>query len=290
VSSGPPRAPLRLFCFPFAGGSTTTFSRWAELLRDKVTVCSIELPSHRAGSGRPPLSDFDALASALADDLEPHLGGRFAFFGHSMGALLAFEIARKLQARGASPEVLFVSGEPAPHLSTGSEGSARELDDDALVHELITRGVLPANIDRDLLSESLPVLRADLRTCASYVFNKGPRLRCPIASFCGASDPLASKEQVSAWAAHTRGDFSVRTLPGGHHFVRTARTVLLSHVAYHLHLAMMDAVVEHDTLRSEGNHSRITQSILAHELWIPAESSSVSADSHRAADGISSVP
>jgi acyl transferase domain-containing protein/surfactin synthase thioesterase subunit len=290
VSSGPPDAPMRLFCFPFAGGSTATFARWAELLRDKVTVCSVELPWHRAAAERPPSVEFDALASALAEDLEPHLGERFAFFGHSMGALLAYEIARKLEARGAAPEVLLLSGEPAPHLPTAWAKREHELDDDALVRELVMRGVLPDNVDRDLLSEALPVLRADLRICASYLFSKGPRLHCAIAAFCGASDPLASKEQVSAWAAHTRGDFSVRTLPGGHHFIRSARTVLLSHVAYHLHLAMVDAVTAHEALRSEGSPHRIPDSLLAHELWIPAEPSSIPADARRAADGIPSVP
>jgi surfactin synthase thioesterase subunit len=234
--------------------------------------------------------DFDALATALAEDLEPHLDQRFAFFGHSMGALLAFEIARKLQPRGWSPEVLFLSGEPAPHLPAVWTKPEHELDDDTLVRELVARGVLPDAVDRELLSESLPVLRADLRICASYRFSKGPRLHCPIAAFCGASDPLASKEQVSAWAAHTRGDFSIRTLPGGHHFIRSARRILLSHVAYHLHLATVDAAVEHEALRSEGNAHRIGDALLAHELWIPAEPSSISADVRRAADGIPSVP
>ena len=133
-----PQAALRLFCFPYAGGSSTVYRRWPTQLPFKVELSMVQLPGRDERRGEPSMVDFEALVSSLTLGLLPHVRQPFAFFGHSMGALLAYEVARRLhEQHGIDPRLLVVSGEAAPHLL---RPAAPTLDDETLIGLLARYG------------------------------------------------------------------------------------------------------------------------------------------------------
>ncbi|WP_434383093.1 aminotransferase class III-fold pyridoxal phosphate-dependent enzyme [Melittangium boletus] len=223
------RAQRRLLCFPFAGAGTTSFRRWAEALPHDTELGLVQLPGRETRSDEPLHQDFTALVDQLEHELHPYLDVPTVFFGHSMGALLGFALARRLRRRGAGLEALFVSGEPAPHLSRPPAPLALEtLSDEALLTELARHGVTRRGPgDVALLQEHLPVLRADLKVCASYRHGEESPLACPLAVFGGREDPLARRGELAAWAEHTQGAFSLHLLPGDHFFLQSAWRELL---------------------------------------------------------------
>jgi glutamate-1-semialdehyde aminotransferase/surfactin synthase thioesterase subunit len=213
--------PLRVFCLPDAGGTGQHFQRWAEALDGAVELELIALPGR---DGQAPYAmDFSALVRAIVKGLRPSLDRPFALYGHSMGGLLAFEIARLLRReRALEPAMLFVSGEPAPQLERNKlPENWMTLPDDTLLLELSRVGVVPALCtDPALMRDTLPLLRKDLALCASYRYTDEAPLSCPISAFAGRTDPLASQVEVAAWAEQSSGDFALRLLPGDHAFAR----------------------------------------------------------------------
>jgi len=223
------RAMRRLLCFPFAGGGTSTFRRWAEALPRDTELCLVQLPGRDGRSDEPPCHDFTELLERLEYELRPYLDVPTALFGHSMGALLCFDLARRLRRRGFGLEALFVSGEPAPQVPRPPAAvPPHELSDEALLAELARYGAareVPG--DAEPLREHLPLLRADLSVCASYRYTEEEPLDCPLAVFGGREDPLARRRDLAAWAEQTQGAFSLHMLPGDHFFIRSARQMLV---------------------------------------------------------------
>lgn len=213
--------PLRVFCFPDAGGSAQHYKRWARLLPDHVSLELVELPGRGAGEDAP--RDFAELTRRVGEALLPCCDTPFAFLGHSMGALLAFEVARWMRREGVTgPRALFVSGEPAPQLQRPPLLSELDRHDDrALAGELSKFGV-PRWVmeDHALIGELLPRLRADLALCGSYRYREEEPFDIPISAFAGQADPLATKAQMTAWAEQTHNEFSLCVLAGDHSFVR----------------------------------------------------------------------
>jgi medium-chain acyl-[acyl-carrier-protein] hydrolase len=194
-------------------------------------VCAVDLPGHGNAPAREPLTDFDAVVSQLQADLSPYLDLPFALSGHSMGALLAFELGRAWERVGCSPQALFVSGEPDPQQTRARTNvDLSTLDSAALTASLETLGYPVKGIDPALLADLLPVLSADLRVCDSYQYLHTQPLACGITAFCGASDPLASRKEMSHWQAHSLSSFALRVLPGDHGFLRSERQLLLRHL------------------------------------------------------------
>jgi surfactin synthase thioesterase subunit len=148
-----------------------------------------------------------------------------------MGALLAFELARRMQAEGRAPVALFVSGFPAPHLPPVDEGVSR-LDDEALLEELRRDGgsAAQAMVEPELWALLAPTVRADFRLCETYAHAPGAPLACDIVAFAGEEDRRTPPEQVAGWADHTAGRFSLTVVPGGHLFVETSRDEVVAHV------------------------------------------------------------
>ncbi|HSP78141.1 MAG TPA: alpha/beta fold hydrolase, partial [Myxococcaceae bacterium] len=222
-----PSALLRLLCLPYAGAGTSSYRQWGEALPEEVELGLVQLPGRDGRSGEPAYRDFDSLVELLVHELLPHLDRPFAFFGHSMGALLAFELSRRLQARGLRSELLLVSGEPAPHLPR-PQAAAHELDDAALARALVRYG-LSEELTRqpEFIQGSLPLLRADLAVCDSYRYQPGEPVDCDLVALGGREDPLASRSELSAWAEHTASDFSQRMFAGNHFFLHGARRSFL---------------------------------------------------------------
>jgi surfactin synthase thioesterase subunit len=226
-------APIRLLCLPHAGGGASTFRRWGEALAG-VDVWAVQFPGHGARFRERPLTLVSEMVAELTDALRSDLDTPFALFGHSMGALVAFELAREMRRRGwPAPVLLFISGCAALHHSV--EGTPiSHLPDAEFVSEIrrlydgIPDEVLAAP---EFLAMVLPVLRADMHALESYRYTEEPPLVCPISCFGGRLDTHATPERLAAWRVNTRGSFSLRIFPGGHFFIDSDRPAVLEAVA-----------------------------------------------------------
>ena len=222
-------ARLRLFCFPYAGGGASLYRTWAKRLASSIEVCPVQLPGRENKLGEQPFTRLQPLVEAIADALFPLLDTPFAFFGHSMGAIISFELARQLRRdRGLEPEHLFVSGHRAPHLPS-LEPPTFELPEPELVEELRRlNGTPQAALEHpELLELMLPVLRADMAVCQTYEYGDEPALRCPITAIGGLEDVDVSRQRLEAWREHTAAAFKLRMLPGDHFFLHSQQFELL---------------------------------------------------------------
>ncbi|WP_063774897.1 thioesterase II family protein [Kitasatospora azatica] len=213
---------LRLFCFPYAGGGASIYSGWQHRLGSRVQVMPVQLPGREGRSAEPRFTDLESLVDDLDDELGPALEQPHAFFGHSMGALIAFALTQRRHVRGAQlPRCLLLSAYRAPHLPAPQQVAA-DADESELLESLISLGgIPPIMLDHpEWLSALLPVTRDDLRLCASPGPGPDARVPVPIHAFAGLHDSLVSPAEVRGWSRYSADGFSMRTLPGGHFFLR----------------------------------------------------------------------
>jgi medium-chain acyl-[acyl-carrier-protein] hydrolase len=231
-----PGAKVRLFCFPYAGGGASVYRAWGDCLPGPVDVCAVQLPGRETRFREHPFARLPLLVEALAGALRPHLDRPFAFFGHSLGALVAFELSRRLQRdHGPRPVRLFVSGCGAPQ--TRVPGRAIHALPPAEFREELRRlNGTPADLlDNDeLMDLMLPTLRADFGLCETYAYVAGPPLACPVTALGGLGDDAVSRQELDAWREQTTGPFRVRMLPGDHFFLHSARPLLTQALAQEL--------------------------------------------------------
>jgi medium-chain acyl-[acyl-carrier-protein] hydrolase len=228
-----PRARLRLFCFPYAGGSTLSFRAWQENLLPDIEVCPVQLPGRGNRVSEAPFTNYDLLVRASAGALLPYLNKPFALFGHSMGAMLSFELARLLRsAHNLQPEHLFVSARRAPQVSH-PEPPTHDLPEADFVSAVSRLNGLPKEVleQPELMQLMVPLLRADFAVCETYTYVAGPALSCPITAFGGLQDREVTREHIEPWREQTTGQFSLRMLPGDHFFLNTAQQFLLRVIA-----------------------------------------------------------
>jgi medium-chain acyl-[acyl-carrier-protein] hydrolase len=218
-SATPVTAALDLVAFPCAGGTPALFAGWAERLPDGLNLRPVRLPGRLDRLREPPFTSMQPLAEALASELAPAVRAPFALFGHSMGALVAFELARELRRRGNDLLVaLFVASCYAPHLPRGGP-MLRDLPDDRFVAELRRLGAVAESAgSEELLELTLPALRADIELCETYSCAREAPLDVPISAFVGDSDPRVGHDDLAAWTEQTHADFEMRVLPGDHFF------------------------------------------------------------------------
>ena len=223
-----PQARLRLFCFPYAGGNSFIFRPWLNSLPSDVELGAIELPGHGTRMAEPPLTRMTDLVEAIASDLLPHLDKPFAFFGHSMGAWVSFEVARWLQAHHVYPVHLFVSGARAPQLPS-LRSPLHQLPEAEFVAALRRlQGTPEAVLEHaELMELMLPILRADFAVLETYAHAPQAPLPCSITAFGGLQDVDVSAEMLQAWQTQTSASFSRRMLPGNHFFIHSDQTLLL---------------------------------------------------------------
>lgn len=228
-----PQARLRLFCFPYAGGGASLFRNWANALPQSVEVCAVQLPGREGRLNEEPFTSLEPLVQTLAEVLAPYLNMPFAFFGYSMGALIGFELARQLSAEaGLSPRHLFVAAHRAPQLPDRRVPLHR-LPDAAFIQRLGSLNGTPVEIlqNAEIMELLLPLLRADFTICETYACSTGSPLNCPISAFGGIDDDTVKREELLAWKAQTRDNFTLRMLPGDHFFVQRSRQALLEAVS-----------------------------------------------------------
>lgn len=224
-----PQARLRLFCFPYAGGGAMIYRRWRDELPATVEVCPVQLPGRETRLLEKPFTALRPLTEALGRAMWSQLDMPFAFFGHSMGAVIGFELARWLRReRGPSPVHLFVSGRTAPHL-LDSEPPTYNLPDPEFLEDVRRLNGTPAGVLEcsELVQLLLPLLRADFGVCQTYTPLPEPPLDCPITAFGGLQDDRAGRGKLEGWREHTAASFSLRMLPGDHFFVNSSRRLLL---------------------------------------------------------------
>ncbi|UFQ18052.1 MULTISPECIES: thioesterase II family protein [Streptomyces] len=219
-----PDAGVRLLCFPHAGGSVVAYHGLSAAVSGRVEPLMVQYPGRQDRFGEPFAAGADEIVDAVLDELPRGPGeAPLALFGHSMGALLAFETARRLEREGEPPVALVLSGRAAPSLPrrTAATRPVRDMDDAELVEEMRK---LSGTADEllsspELLSIFLPPMRADYQIVDDYVYRAGPPLSCPIAVLTGDDDPRVAPEEARAWESETRGGFSCHVLAGGHFFL-----------------------------------------------------------------------
>lgn len=224
---------MRLYCFPYAGGGWQVFRDWPDMLPG-VELWMVQLPGRGMRFKEEALSSMPPLVQNLADHL-PQNGGdekAYAFYGHSMGARLAFELTRSLRRRQMPlPDHLLVSGCQAPQLPF-DQRPIHNLPREAFLHELERRNGTPPEVmaHEELLDLLLPMLRADFAVFETAVYQSEAPLLLPISAFGGLDDPIVSPEALQAWSEQTMGSFSASFLPGDHFFLRTAEEALLNQI------------------------------------------------------------
>lgn len=231
-----PDAALRLFCFPYSGAAAAIYYPWADTLPPAIEVCPVQLPGHGTRLSEPLIPRMAPLVEATALALAPYFDRPFAFFGHSMGALLSFELARYLRRSGQDgPRALFVSGHGAPQLADPNP-PLHQLPEPEFIGKLRELNGTPEDVLRhaELLQLLTPILRADFAACETYVYPQEPPLDCPLSAYGGLGDAYVSREELQAWRAQTNGAFSVRMFPGDHFYLNTARPYLLQALAREL--------------------------------------------------------
>jgi medium-chain acyl-[acyl-carrier-protein] hydrolase len=224
-----PDARCRLFCFPYAGIGPTMYRPWPALLPGDIDLWAVQPPGREARFREPPLADIHTLVDAISAAMEPHLDRPFALFGHSMGACVAFEVARALAKRGTVPVRLFVSGRRAPGAVT-HEPDIHHLPDDAFVAAIRRRynGIPAAVLEHpELLQLLLPALRADIAALERHTHRAGPPLDCPILALGGSRDPVVPAGELAHWRAATNDEFAQRVFEGDHFYLQATREALL---------------------------------------------------------------
>lgn len=235
-----PEARVRLLCFPHAGVGAAVYRTWAAYLPEWIELTAIQPPG-RAWRLRESmyhyLPDFvDAIHTALT----PELDRPVALFGHSMGAWVAFEVARVLELENHPPVSLFVSGRRAPHLGS-TERRMDGVSDEEFTAEMVRRyGGIPDEIlhDPEALSVFLPTLRADVAMLDRYRYRPGAPLRCPVHAYAGSEDPNVERDELELWRRESEGDFTLDFFPGGHFFLETSRRDLIRSLVARIEAAL----------------------------------------------------
>jgi surfactin synthase thioesterase subunit len=223
---------LRIFLFPYAGGGARIFHGWAEKFPADIELRSLQLPGRDLRHREPNLVTMEATVAAIVESMRPLIaeGKPFAFFGYSLGGLVAFEVCRRLRSLGLpQPKRLIVAAGPAPHCNHAREPLVHRMTDAELVRELRRFKGTPEIVLQtpELLDLLLPVIRADFAVLETYRCAEQPPLAVPISAYGGLSDDEVSPDELAAWSDHTNAGFQMRFIPGDHFFLKSAEPQLL---------------------------------------------------------------
>ncbi|MBT2385830.1 thioesterase II family protein [Streptomyces sp. ISL-11] len=233
IGGAPRPAAPKLYCFAHGGGSAAEYFRWARELPG-AHFQAVQLPGRGARAAEPPFTSMDALVEAFLAEVPLGAGGApYAFFGHSLGALVSYEIARGLRAAGRPlPSRLVVSGFPAPHLPRAVEPLHRLPDDELIDAVARVHGGIPEEVlaSAELRALTATALRADYQVLETYTWRAEEPLDVPVTVFGGRDDHVTA-EQLEAWRELTTAEVSVRRFPGGHFYLREQPAAVLRALA-----------------------------------------------------------
>jgi medium-chain acyl-[acyl-carrier-protein] hydrolase len=252
-SDGAGDAHLRLFCFHYAGGTASIFRSWRRMLPKAVELIAIQLPGREYRLAEPLLTDIAQIISALAEVIPPLLDRPYVFFGHSMGAIVSFDLVRALRARGLrEPQLLIASGRNAPQFKWRDTG-IQLLPDDDFIAAVRDYDGLPAALlaEQSLRDLWLPRLRADLTASAMYEYVEQRPLDCPIMVLSGEKDGLVHDVGLRGWLAHSTAGVRFFQYPGNHFFLHGAEQTVLGklHAELNAQLARADGHNESEGVR-----------------------------------------
>jgi acyl transferase domain-containing protein/surfactin synthase thioesterase subunit len=239
-----PQARFRLFCFPYAGAGASIFRSWSDELPPEIEVCPIQLPGRENRLGESAFTRLTPLIQTLVPLLHPYLDIPFAFFGHSMGALLSFELTREIRRQNwPCPVHLFVSASRAPQIPDFDTPLYR-LPEAKFTEELRRLNSIPQKVLQDpkLMESFIPTLRSDLAVLETYFYATQEQLNCPISAFGGTQDSKVSLEQLSAWCEQTKSEFTLQMFPGDHFFLHINHQQLLQAIAQKIDQLILKSV------------------------------------------------
>lgn len=242
--------PWRLFCFPHAGAGTSPYATWSTALAPDIEVTAVCPPGRERHIGAPPHHSMATLVDALLPAIRPRLLPPYALFGHSLGALVAFALARALERENRGPARLFLSSAVPPHVPQPEPWIYR-LDDAGLIKHTATYGGLPLHLaeSSEVLRLVLPALRADIEIAECYSVRARDRVRCPITAFGGLGDPGAPPHLLAEWRDLTTGSFGLSLLPGGHFYLTSQQDRLLHAIRADLATSNLQATAaRHDRI------------------------------------------
>ncbi len=231
-----PNARVRLVCFPHGGGGPQAYQEWSDLLNDDIEVFSVSLPGRGSRFREPPVDNMDALTDAILKDFQQHLDKPFAFFGHSVGALVCYDVARKMEKQGlALPLELFLSAHPAPHL-IGRHKNMHQLSDGELIAVIKRLGLVPEDElnNSELTQLILPPMKADFAAAETYQATDAPRLQIPITALGGSKDELVNTEELHAWRQYSSAQFAVNIYEGDHFYIHDNLDAIHRHITNNL--------------------------------------------------------
>ena len=228
-----PAAEIRLFCFPYAGGSAAVFRTWEQEYPGAIEVFSAQLPGRGSRYHECVYRRLSPLIDAIFEGIYPYLDRPFALFGHSLGGLLVFELARRLRRKGGpAPVRLFASACNAPQIPDRSDPIST-LPDDEFLSALKRLNGTPDDIleNEELMALMLPTVRADFEVFETYRYSYEPAFDFPITVFGGLHDVRVSRMGLEGWSFQTNSDFTLNLLPGDHFFIHSCQAPLLGLIA-----------------------------------------------------------
>jgi medium-chain acyl-[acyl-carrier-protein] hydrolase len=224
---------VRLICFPPAGCGASYFRQCQAVTAPGLEICPVQLPGRENRIGEAPYTSFAELVPQLAHSLQPYLRTPFAFFGHSLGAIVAFEVARHLRSRyNVAPSALYVSGCRAPQVPR-LRPVIGHLPERHFIGEIAKSYDFPRDVfaDIELSRLMLPVIRADFQLFETYTYSAAPPLGCRIAAFAGRDDRTLTHAAAGAWCHQTASRFDLHIVPGNHFFQTSEKVDVLAKVA-----------------------------------------------------------
>lgn len=232
INNSVEEAGLRLFCFPYAGAGASLFSSWRSYLPDNVELYALQMPGRENRFSEQHCTDMQYLVDHLIEEMQAMSDLPFIIYGHSMGALIAYELTKQLSSKQLKlPSHLLVAGKMAPHFDDGLH-QIHQLEDQQFISELHHRygGLDDVINEPELLELIIPILKSDIQLIEQYTPEVNQLINVPISAIVGCQDQSVNKQGISAWRELSALDYSCDEVPGGHFFVKESFSILINRI------------------------------------------------------------